>query len=150
MSGFRHVILYPVPIEINLLCDLLENICRGLILAVACQRDVKVHNVTLPRSWLMKSISVEEAKKTKVSLIGLFVSRSIRDLLNQVYSGRFAGRRQNLVLFMHGIYIFADHLLYGNRTMAAKLPSRVRTVFISRMCVVFILTENKSDVCFVY
>ncbi|KAE9400954.1 hypothetical protein BT96DRAFT_620070 [Gymnopus androsaceus JB14] len=126
--SLKHIMLHPVPIEINLLCNLLEKICRSLVLAIACQRDDKIHNVTLPRSWLMRPISVEAERRRQVSMLGTLVSGPIRNLLDQIYSRQFA-----------------DHLLYENTTIA-KVPRRVGTIFISRICrAICLLGYNVGD-----
>lgn len=79
-----------VPIEIGLLCDILERLCRSLVLASSSSRDLKLHNVTLPRSWLMKPICVEEERRKHFSQLPNLII-PIGDLLAQVYTGRFAG-----------------------------------------------------------
>ncbi|KIK71556.1 hypothetical protein GYMLUDRAFT_33762 [Collybiopsis luxurians FD-317 M1] len=111
-----HVLSHSVPIEIGLLCDLLEKFCRSYILVGCSQRDAKLHNVTLPRSWLMKPISVEHERRKRFWWLKPMLSH-IENLLAQIYNGRFA-----------------DHLLFENRTLAGNVALRVRTIFISRIC----------------
>ncbi|KAJ3908266.1 hypothetical protein F5879DRAFT_367138 [Lentinula edodes] len=117
LLSLRHVMMDSIPIEIGLLCDLLEKLCRSFILVSCSHRDDKLHNVTLPRSWLMKPICVEEERRKQFSMLSLLLS-PIGDLLCQIYNGNFA-----------------DHLLYENKNLAAStVPNRARTIFISRVC----------------
>ncbi|KAF9064527.1 hypothetical protein BDP27DRAFT_1425729 [Rhodocollybia butyracea] len=111
-----HVITESVPIEVGLLCDLLEKLCRSFILGMCAHRDDRLHNVTLPRSWLMSPISVEEERRKRFMTPNMLIF-SIEDLLAQIYTGRFAA-----------------HLLYENQNLAGNIPIRVRTIFISRVC----------------
>ncbi|KAJ4470931.1 hypothetical protein J3R30DRAFT_3531939 [Lentinula aciculospora] len=124
-----HIMAYPVPIEIGLLCDLLEKLCRALILASCSDRDIKLHNVTLPRSWLMSPLCVEEERKKKYCNL-LELITPIGDLLAQIYTGHFA-----------------EHLLYENQNLASKrVPIKVRTIFISRVCgAISLLGYNIGD-----
>ncbi|KAJ3877376.1 hypothetical protein F5051DRAFT_453113 [Lentinula edodes] len=112
-----HIMANSVPIEIGLLCDILERLCRSLVLASSSSRDLKLHNVTLPRSWLMKPICVEEERRKHFSQLPNLII-PIGDLLAQVYTGRFA-----------------EHLMYENRNLTSNVPIRVRTIFISRMAI---------------
>ncbi|KAJ3777202.1 hypothetical protein FB446DRAFT_718464 [Lentinula raphanica] len=118
LLALRHVLTDSVPIEIGLLCDLLEKLCHSFIIVSCSHRDMKPHNITLPRSWLMKPICVEEERRKEFSMLTLLVS-PIGDLLAQIYNGRGAG-----------------HLFYQSpKTLAAtNVPNGARTVFISRVC----------------
>ncbi|KAJ3997585.1 hypothetical protein F5050DRAFT_1750599 [Lentinula boryana] len=117
LLALKHVITDSVPIEIGLLCDLLEKLCRSLILVSCSHRDDNLHNITLPRSWLMQPVCVEEERRKQFSLLSLLIS-PIGDLLAQIYNGHSAG-----------------HLLYQNGDLAGNnVPIRARTVFISRVC----------------
>ncbi|KAJ3758111.1 hypothetical protein EV360DRAFT_83381 [Lentinula raphanica] len=119
LLALSHVITKPVPIDISLLCDLLEKLCRSLILVSCSHRDTKPHNITLPRSWLMKPICVEEERRKGFSQLLHVLIRSIGELLAQIYNGRYAG-----------------HLLYQNGNLAATtVPIRARTVFIARVAI---------------
>ncbi|KAH7874451.1 uncharacterized protein C8R40DRAFT_1108966 [Lentinula edodes] len=123
-----HIMANSVPIEIGLLCDILERLCRSLVLASSSSRDLKLHNVTLPRSWLMKPICVEEERRKHFSQLPNLII-PIGDLLAQVYTGRFA-----------------DHLMYENRNLTSNVPIRVRTIFISRICrAISLLGYNFGD-----
>ncbi|KAF9067282.1 hypothetical protein BDP27DRAFT_1328979 [Rhodocollybia butyracea] len=109
----RHVMTESVPIEISLLCDLLDNLCRSLILVACSRRDDHLHNVTLPRSWLLKPISIEEERRKQFHQLPILLD-PIGDLLVQIYGDN-------------------RHLLYENH-LAANIPFRIRTIFISRIC----------------
>ncbi|KAJ3739795.1 hypothetical protein DFH05DRAFT_1546449 [Lentinula detonsa] len=112
-----HIMAKPVPIEIGLLCDLLETLCRSLVLAICFDRDINIHNVTLPRSWLMRPICVEAERMKNFSMLHDLIT-PIGDLLAQIYTGHFA-----------------EHLLYEKRTLTSNtVPNRNRTIFISRVC----------------
>lgn len=79
-------------IHVNVLCDVAENLCAGLV-AADCQRRIGlIHNITLPRSWLVKRCSVAGGlgSARDSNTVWLF-ARALADLLEPVYSGNGAG-----------------------------------------------------------
>ncbi|KAF5377133.1 hypothetical protein D9757_008778 [Collybiopsis confluens] len=107
MLALHHIVAHSLHIEINVLCNLIDKFCRAYILISCSRRDINhLHNVTLPRSWLLEPISVEdERQKSFFPLIAILSN--------------------------------IDHLLYGHNRhfgVEGKVPIRVRTIFMSRIC----------------
>lgn len=77
-------------IDIGVLCDFLDGLCKNLILASGSEREVNLHDITVPRSWLMKPIDLDEHRNKQFAMLRLLVD-PMSELLEQLYTGVSAG-----------------------------------------------------------
>ncbi|KAF8151966.1 hypothetical protein K438DRAFT_1778624 [Mycena galopus ATCC 62051] len=83
----RHVIVSELKIQVNVLCDLAEHLCTGLVVADRL-RFGSIHGVTLPLSWLVKrSVAGEGLGSPRASNSVWLFARALADLLERIYSG---------------------------------------------------------------
>ncbi|KAL0068397.1 hypothetical protein AAF712_004475 [Marasmius tenuissimus] len=112
-----HVIQNKLMIEISVLCDFLDTLCKNLVLSQFCSRDGRnLHGITLPRSWLMASIDVDLCSRRNCTFLNLLI-RPMAGLLEQIYTG-----------------VDADYLLYEALDFSSPVPRAIRAVFITRIC----------------
>ncbi|KIM81679.1 hypothetical protein PILCRDRAFT_485798 [Piloderma croceum F 1598] len=108
----KHVVAEMLPININPLCDLIEMLCGSLVLSKWLQLTSTLHDVILPKSWLLyltKDIKQQKPRDTRlyspfVELMLLLLSRMHTDA-------------------------HSEHLLFENRTLS-RSSSPIRNVFI--------------------
>jgi len=89
----RHIISKKIPIEITVLCRLLELIVGSYIMASALKTTRSLHGVTLPRSWILENIQkLYRIQNKDVRLDAAWGMMNLfQDLLERVYSGNDAG-----------------------------------------------------------
>ena len=79
-----------IPINIGVLCDLIELICASTVLANTLRRNQSFHGITLPRSWARRYIPVDIANPKAVTILHkLFYP--LRELLESIFTGVGAG-----------------------------------------------------------
>ncbi|THU96852.1 hypothetical protein K435DRAFT_965733 [Dendrothele bispora CBS 962.96] len=115
--ALNHIVKQKVAIDIGVFCDVLDLVCRGLVIAHHAQGYAFLHNITLPKSWLLEPIDVIAARTKRFVFLSLLVT-PMAELLEQIYTG-----------------YDADHLLYIRRNLGqnANIPHRVRSVLIGRI-----------------
>ncbi|KAG7099943.1 hypothetical protein E1B28_001736 [Marasmius oreades] len=113
----RHIIQKQIPIEISLLCDILDSLCKNLILSRFCYYNgSNIHRMSLPRSWLMTPIDIERCGRRNFGFLNVLIEPVV-DLLAQIYTGEDA-----------------SYLLYESSHLAYPISGVIRSVFITRVC----------------
>ncbi|KAJ7151710.1 hypothetical protein C8R46DRAFT_1357916 [Mycena filopes] len=105
-------------IHINELFDVAESLCAGLVIADRL-RFGRLHDVTLPLSWLVNRTSVAGGLSSlrDISAVWLF-AEALAELLEPIYSGSGA-----------------EHLLFENINFSYKsLDHTIRSIFLARLC----------------
>lgn len=79
--------------EIGTLCHFLDVLCGSFIFAKRLQIQSKspLHNITLPRSWILEHLSHLDRLKDKDIRLGSAIITFVAELLELVYSGKSAG-----------------------------------------------------------
>ncbi|KAF8807162.1 hypothetical protein BYT27DRAFT_7189247 [Phlegmacium glaucopus] len=104
-----------LPIDINVLCDIIDYLCGAVILVL---RDFILHNVTLPRSWfiaLLPNFKNDPKSNIDIRTSVNALIKSLGQLLDRMYSGKD----------LH-------HLLYENSDLERLFIQRA--TFILRIC----------------
>ncbi|KAK0456954.1 hypothetical protein EV421DRAFT_1755739, partial [Armillaria borealis] len=120
-AGFvfvEHVIIRKLPINIGVLCDLVDFLCSSVIFCGRPPGMVLLHDVTVPRSWLLRFIEYDlpylnPRMQTNAYHLLLMCTE---DLLEQLYGGKDS-----------------EYLLYGTSRNFSNVPAVVRHVFIARI-----------------
>lgn len=79
-----------LPIDVGVLCNLLEQLCASYAIAYRMQKYSSLHNVTLSRKWMMKLASEEKLHNQEINLLQMLVNL-IPGVLEETYSTQ-AGR----------------------------------------------------------
>ncbi|OSX68101.1 hypothetical protein POSPLADRAFT_1128861 [Postia placenta MAD-698-R-SB12] len=110
-----HVLQKQVPIDVVVLCNFLDFLC-GLLVMCTHFRYNTLHDVTLPKSWIIRlSGNLHKLKDRDTRLVHVYI-RPMAELLKQMYTGENA-----------------DHLLYESRNLST-ITWRVRNMFVARIC----------------
>ena len=85
----RFVVEKKYPIDIAFLCDLIDQMCGCLVLATRnrSRETVNLHNVTLPKSWVLPLAPQFHVLPQKELNLSFLYPRSIGELLERVYVG---------------------------------------------------------------
>ena len=85
----RHIIDKKIPVELTVLCRLLENVTGSFIMARAFNTKGSFHGVTLPRSWILENVQKLHRVQNKVTNLRVVwvVVTLFQDLLERVYNG---------------------------------------------------------------
>ncbi|KAH9992492.1 hypothetical protein BJV74DRAFT_397873 [Russula compacta] len=114
----RHILNNKIPVELTVLCRLLELIVGSIVMAWAFNRTRSFHGVTLPRSWILENLQKLDKVQNKRARADTAwaLTAPFRDLLECVYSGKDT-----------------DHLLYrGDPLHSVQL--RTRNFALARLC----------------
>ena len=86
---FSHVLVRKIPVEITVLCRLLELVAGSFIMALAFNWKGSLHGVTLPRSWILENVQKLHRVQNKDANVGAIreILTPFRDLLERIYSG---------------------------------------------------------------
>ncbi|EEB90583.1 hypothetical protein MPER_11188, partial [Moniliophthora perniciosa FA553] len=119
----RHIILRKLDIDVSVLCDFIEYLCRNLIFSAACHYNGALHNVMFPRSWLLSTMDVDNLRTRDFNHLNWLIG-PIAELLAQIHTGVDAG-----------------HLKYETISLAHNIVNGniVRSTFITRICRAFAL-----------
>ncbi|PCH33046.1 hypothetical protein WOLCODRAFT_62498 [Wolfiporia cocos MD-104 SS10] len=112
----NHVIENRTPIDVGLLCNLLDCICAMMIVDYRYKMRHSLHDITLPHSWLIRLL--QEMKKLgsrETRFLPLYLKPMVA-LLEQVQTGHQA-----------------DYLLFESRDLAS-IGWQTRAVFVARIC----------------
>ncbi|KAK0232768.1 hypothetical protein IW262DRAFT_22523 [Armillaria fumosa] len=120
-AGFKfveHVVKQRLSINIGVLCDFLDFLCSSVILCGDRLGTILPHNVTVPRSWLLRFVNYDFPHFNKGIQTNYYhiLLAPIWDLLDQL---RFRD--------------YAENLLYGISRNLSNVPYQVRHVFIARI-----------------
>ncbi|KAK0444957.1 uncharacterized protein EV420DRAFT_1721599 [Desarmillaria tabescens] len=113
-----HVIMRQLPINIGVLCDLVDFLCSSVILCGRRPGMTVLHDVTVPRSWLLRFIKHDLPylnPKIQINTFHLLLSR-MWDLLEQLYDGNGS-----------------EYLLYGTTRNLSNVPAVIRDVYMVRI-----------------
>ncbi|KAJ7222624.1 hypothetical protein GGX14DRAFT_558715 [Mycena pura] len=122
----RHIIISQLPINISVLCDVIEHLCACIVVADRQQRWV-IHDMTLPLSWLVNWTSIVGEGPRHTNLF-ILLMQCLATLLERLYSGSGA-----------------DHLLFESKNLAT-LGVRIRDTFLARICRCICLMGYNSKV----
>ncbi|KAI0762352.1 hypothetical protein C8Q74DRAFT_1336826 [Fomes fomentarius] len=116
----KFVIEQNVPIDITVLCDIVDHLCGCLILATRGRNRsaVTLNNVTLPKSWILRLAPHFHALPFKDFNLSFLYLRNMGELLERIYSGSAE----------------AGHLLYENTNLGVGgVGFSVRNIFMVRI-----------------
>jgi len=112
-------------IDVGVLCHLIEYICASFAIAYKFRWSSSLHDLTLPRSWLVALSRDDSLRNRQTHLIPLLLE-SMEQLLESIYSG-------------------TGNLDYNAQTLE-KVPFRLLNIFIARICrALCLLGYNISD-----
>lgn len=86
----RHVVQKRLPVNIAVFCDFIDYLCSSFVLYNRYQYASILHDVTLPRSWLLMLAKIEERGVKAAGLFRMLID-PMSELLEQMYSGINAG-----------------------------------------------------------
>ena len=87
-----HLLENEIPIDLGVLCDFMDHLCGSLLIASRLKAKGDLHDMTLPKSWLLRlspSIRVLCTKDTELVKI---YKKQISSLLEPLYTGQGAGK----------------------------------------------------------
>ncbi|KAI0089815.1 hypothetical protein BDY19DRAFT_86920 [Irpex rosettiformis] len=111
-----------LPIDIAVLCNLLEQLCASYVVASRMQKSDSLHNVTLSRKWMMKIVSDEKLRDQEIVLMQMLVNW-IPVVLEETYGTEAVGRSSSFLTYE------------GSFTIRYQL----RNLFAARLCKSFTL-----------
>ncbi|KAK0456985.1 hypothetical protein EV421DRAFT_1755841 [Armillaria borealis] len=119
----QHVIMRKLPINVGVLCDLVDFLCSSVIFCGHHPDMALLHDVTVPRSWLLCFIEYDlpylnPRMQTNAYHLLLMCTE---DLLEQLYGGKGS-----------------EYLLYGTSRNFSNVPAVVRHVFIARINILIV------------
>ena len=89
----RHILNNKIPVELAVLCRILELVAGSYIMASAYNRTRSLHGVTLPRSWILENVrKFNGENKYLNSRMLWYMAIPFKALLERVYSGNDTGR----------------------------------------------------------
>ncbi len=123
-----------LPINVGVLCDLVDFLCSSVIFCGRHPGMALLHDVTVPRSWLLRFIEydlpfLDPRMQTNAYHLLLMCTE---DLLEQLYGGKDSGECRNIPLPDRS-HSAPEYLLYGTSRNFSNVPDVVRHVFIARM-----------------
>lgn len=130
----RHVLIRKIPVEITVLCRLLELLAGSIIMASAFKRKGSLHGVTLPRSWILENVQKlhrVQNKDASVSFVWKILT-PLRDLLERVYSSTDADTGESNIGKLHCSCSTVLDLLHQNRPLNF-FPFRIRNFALARL-----------------
>jgi hypothetical protein len=130
----RHVLIRKIPVEITVLCRLLELVAGSVIMASAFKRKGSLHGVTLPRSWIIENVQKLHRVQNKDANVRVVweILTPFRDLLERIYSVTDADTGEpNLGKFLFSCSTILD-LLHQNRPLSF-FPFRIRNFALARL-----------------
>ena len=129
-----HILVRKIPVEITVLCRLLELVAGSFIMASSFKRRGSLHGVTLPRSWILENVQKLHRVQNKDAKVGFVweILRPLRDLLERIYSGTGADTGEpNIGNLLSSCSTILD-LLHQNRPLNF-FPFRIRNFALARL-----------------
>ncbi|KAI0656836.1 hypothetical protein C8Q70DRAFT_1046658 [Cubamyces menziesii] len=117
MLFLHHVVQRRLPIDITVLCDLMDNLCGCLVAAMRFRTGAKLHDVTLPKSWILRIVRDDRILRNQSVDLWKDYHRCFATLLQQVCTGRGA-----------------SYLLLANRTLEDPGNNVTRNILVARIC----------------
>jgi hypothetical protein len=84
----RQVVDKLLPIDVNVLCDIIDYLCGAAILV---RKNLDLHNVTLPRSWfiaLLPNLKNDSRSNNGIDTSVIILINSLGQLLDRMGSGK--------------------------------------------------------------
>ena len=81
----------------GLLCDFMDHLCASLV-ATTRLRTGTLHDVTLPKSWLLRIVPQCESLRSRDTQLSKVYTKHMADFLEQIYSGIGASECMVLVV----------------------------------------------------
>lgn len=81
-----HIIGNRLPVDIVALCELLDNLCGSLIVASRIDRAHTLHDITMPRSWLLRVLPTHHTLAGKGTTLFECYVKPVAALLEQIYT----------------------------------------------------------------
>jgi hypothetical protein len=131
----RHILSSKIPVELTVLCRLLELVVGSFIMASALKMKRSFHGATLPRSWILENLQKLHRVHNKDAHISVAwgITKPFQDLLERIYSGNDAGEPSIWDTSLNRS-TRSDHLLYQNRPLR-DAHLRVRNFALARLYV---------------
>ncbi|OSX68102.1 hypothetical protein POSPLADRAFT_1165650 [Postia placenta MAD-698-R-SB12] len=125
-----HILENHVPIDAGDICNIVDHLCGLLILSYRSQTGINLHDVILPKSWLLRlTSSFDKLEGREIRFVDLYL-RSMAQLLERMY---MAGIR-------------AEHLLFENINIAST-DQQIRNTFVAaRICKCFKLLHPSAGI----
>lgn len=130
----RHVLVGKIPVEITVLCRLLELVAGSFIMASAYKCRGSLHGVTLPRSWILENVQKLYRVKNKHANAGVVSSflAPFRETLERIYSGTDADTGElNIEKFLSSCSTTLG-LLHQNKPLSS-FSFRIRNFALARL-----------------
>ncbi|KAH9855771.1 hypothetical protein C2E23DRAFT_811853 [Lenzites betulinus] len=83
----NHILASRLPIDVVVLCDFMDHLCSSLIIARALRSLGTLHGLTLPKSWIARTLPSFPVLRAKSTDLAAQYTWHLRDLVQQVYSG---------------------------------------------------------------
>lgn len=74
----------------------MDHLCGAMIFTFRLQGHGTLHDITLPKSWLMRLLPHAEILRTKGKELSFIYKKHIGGLLEQIYSGVGAGESYSI------------------------------------------------------
>ena len=129
-----HIVIRRFPVEITVLCRLLELVAGSFIMASAFKWKGSLHGVTLPRSWILENVQKIHRVQHKNANIGVIweILPPLQDLLERIYSGTDSDIGEpNMGKLLSSCSTILD-LLHQNRPLSS-FPFRIRNFALARL-----------------
>ncbi|KAK0198135.1 hypothetical protein F5146DRAFT_995722 [Armillaria mellea] len=124
-----------LPELLGVLCDLMDFLCSSVILGGRRPGMTVVHDVTVPRSWLLRSINHDLPylnPRIQTNTFHLLLSR-MRDLLEQLHDGGNGSGRSSAQIVFLLLTGASEYLLYGITRNLSNVPAVIRDVYMTRI-----------------
>ena len=143
-----YILVRKIPVELTILCRLLETVAGSVIMAKALSRKGSLHGVTLPRSWILENVQKFHRVQDKdVNFRVVWdILISFRDLrvLESVFSGNDADiGKLNIRNFRFSNS--TGSVLYHQNKPLHSVPFWPRNLALARLYVLVALTLERSS-----
>ena len=112
----------------------MDYLCGCLVAAMRFRTGVKLHDVTLPKSWILRIVRDDRILRNQSVDLWKDYHQCFVTLLRQVCTGRGASEccGLNVAACTHGN---TGYLLLANRTLEDPGNNVTRNILVARMCV---------------
>jgi hypothetical protein len=124
MELFRQIVREQLFVSASVLCDFLDFVCGSLVLSARSGEGVNLHNVTLPRIWLMTPASFEIGGKRDIRLLPILIA-PIGELLERIRSASDTGLPPLEFLIIVLIKKHTEHIVFDTWWREDVLMSRM-------------------------
>ena len=83
---YSHLLVSRLSLDVAVLCEYLDSLCARLVIAAKLRECDSLHNMTMPRSWILQAVPlVGKLRSKNVDLLPLYVA-PMADLLEWIYN----------------------------------------------------------------